>query len=294
MIFTLFVCLGAGIFAVQGLLAAMGKGAKLQLPALIASLVALVIGGIGSFLHLQHWERAFNGFGHLTSGITQELIGIVVFVAALLLYFIMMRRAKENKVPKWCGVMAIIVSLALVYVMGHSYNMAARPVWNTALLPLYYITNSAFFGALTMMVIAAITKMKDVSQTLLATWTLIAGCIQAVATAAYTAYFSLSAASFINGDYPFDPTQPTKVLTNPVTQLNSIVTGEHALLFWLGVVVVGLVIPLILAFVTRRTDTSQSTITLALGTCALVSAVAGALCLRVILYLLGFSVFVFF
>ncbi|MDR1713844.1 MAG: dimethyl sulfoxide reductase anchor subunit, partial [Coriobacteriales bacterium] len=79
-IFTLFICLGAGTFCVAGLLAGLGKGEKLQLSAVVVALAAVVIGGIASFVHLQHWDRAFNGFGHLTSGITQELIAIVVFV----------------------------------------------------------------------------------------------------------------------------------------------------------------------------------------------------------------------
>ena len=51
------------------------------------SCVLLAVAGIAVFFHLQHWERIFNGFGHITSGITQELIAIVAFVAVAVAYF---------------------------------------------------------------------------------------------------------------------------------------------------------------------------------------------------------------
>ena len=76
-IFTLFVCLTCGTLGGMSILALKGQGRNLQMTALITSAVSLVVGGIGAFLHLEHWERIFNGFGHLTSGITQELIAIV-------------------------------------------------------------------------------------------------------------------------------------------------------------------------------------------------------------------------
>lgn len=290
MIFTLFVCLGAGIFAFQGLLAILGRAEKVQLPALIASLISIIIGGIGSFLHLEHWDRIFNGFGHLSSGITQELIAIVVFVIVMLVYFIMMKRG--NTVPKWCGVAAIVISVVLVFVMGHSYNMAARPIWDTLLLPVYYLTNAAFFGALALMVIVELAKVTDGTRKLLATSALIGGIVQAVATAAYAAVMGSSSSSYTDVGYYFDPTQPTKEMVDASDALGSIFSGSEALLFWLGVVVVGLILPLVLAFLVRRAESLKNAAVL--GCIALVCALAGAMCLRAIFYLLGFSVFLFY
>ena len=74
-LFTLFVCASSGTLLMQGVLTLRGKGKKMQLGSLLTSLILLVIGGIAVFMHLQHWERMFNGFGHITSGITQEVIG---------------------------------------------------------------------------------------------------------------------------------------------------------------------------------------------------------------------------
>ena len=67
-IFTLFVCLTCGTLGGMSILALKGQGRNLQMTALITSAVSLVVGGIGAFLHLEHWERIFNGFGHITSG----------------------------------------------------------------------------------------------------------------------------------------------------------------------------------------------------------------------------------
>ena len=84
-IFTLFVCLTCGTLGGMSILALKGQGRNLQMTALITSAVSLVVGGIGAFLHLEHWERIFNGFGHITSGITLEFIGCIVFAVVLVL-----------------------------------------------------------------------------------------------------------------------------------------------------------------------------------------------------------------
>ena len=59
-IFTFFVCVTCGLLGSMSVLALKGQGRDLQMTALVASAVSLVIGGIGSFLHLQHWERIFS------------------------------------------------------------------------------------------------------------------------------------------------------------------------------------------------------------------------------------------
>ena len=99
-LFTAFVAWSAGLFGTQSVLAVMGKAKKAQMPMLITSIVLLAVGGIAVFFHLEHWERIFNGFGHLTSGITQELIAIVVLFVVMVVYFVYLRRSgDEAKVP---------------------------------------------------------------------------------------------------------------------------------------------------------------------------------------------------
>ena len=144
-IFTLLICLGAGTLGVAGLLAALKKAPEIQSLAAILAIVFVVLGGIASFFHLQHWDRAFNGFGHLSSGITQEIIGIVVFLVVAVVYLLLLRK---DTLPSWAGWLAFIVSLALVVVVANSYLMGARPVWNSPLLWLYFLSNAILFGSL--------------------------------------------------------------------------------------------------------------------------------------------------
>ena len=160
-LFTFFNCLAGGIFLMQGILTLSGKGKAMQLASCISAIVALAIGGLSVFFHLQHPLRMLNGFGHITSGITIELIFVIVFAIAVVLYFLMMRRSEEGVAPKWCAVLAIVVSLALPFATGDSYLMSAIPVWDTMLLPLYYVVATVMLGGLAAMIIAGATKADD-------------------------------------------------------------------------------------------------------------------------------------
>ena len=94
-LFTTLTAWGCGVLGGAGALALKDAGKKSQQLLAILSCVLLAAGGIAVFFHLQHWERIFNGFGHITSGITLEFIGCIVFAVVLVLYFLMMRRAEE-------------------------------------------------------------------------------------------------------------------------------------------------------------------------------------------------------
>ena len=159
-IFTTLLAWSCGVFATQGALALKGEGREVQLPALIASVALLAVSGVAVFFHLQHWERIFNGFGHITSGITQELIAIVVFVVVAVVYFAMLRKSADGgTVPQWLAVAAIAISVVLAVVSAHSYMMAARPAWDTVVWPLAMLLAGGAAGALTVMaMLAAIFK----------------------------------------------------------------------------------------------------------------------------------------
>ena len=130
-IFTSFLAWAAGIFGTQCILALQKRGGAVQLPALICSAAVLVVGGIAVVFHLTHPFNLFNGFGHITSGITQELIAIVLLAVAMVLFFLMLRRSEDNTVPQWLAVVGIVLVLVLIVAMGHSYMMPSLPAWDT-------------------------------------------------------------------------------------------------------------------------------------------------------------------
>lgn len=151
-IFTLFVCITCGLLGSMSILALKGRGRDLQMTGLITSAVCLVIGGIGAFLHLEHWERIFNGFGHITSGITQELVGCVALAVVMVLWFVVLRKG-EDKLPTWLPVVTLIVAVAMVIATGHSYLMPARAAWGVSLI-VFYLCNACMLGPIVLWAIA--------------------------------------------------------------------------------------------------------------------------------------------
>ena len=287
-IFTTLLAWACGVFAAQGALALKGEGKEIQLPALIASVVLLAVSGIAVFFHLQHWERIFNGFGHITSGITQELIAIVVFAVIAVVYFAMLRKSEDGgTVPQWLAVAAIAISVALAVVSAHSYMMAARPAWDTAAWPLAMLLAGGAAGALTVMAMLAAKGGESALGGLAA---VVLAAASAVASVAMVAVWQASAGSFADVGYHFDPTTPTSPLVDAAAETN-VLSGELAPLVWLGVIVVGALAPLACAILAQRKGGKSW---LALGAAGAACAVVGAVCLRVVFYELGLSVFMFY
>ena len=291
-IFTLFVCLTCGTLGGMSILALKGQGRNLQMTALITSAVSLVVGGIGAFLHLEHWERIFNGFGHLTSGITQELIAIVALAVVAVAYLVMLRKSDDGaSVPKWLAWLSVALSVVLVAVMAHSYTMAARPAWDSVLWILYVLGNACVLGPATFAFLMAAAppagqpagRAADAGAPA-GLAVLIGAAANALAALAFSAFLQLSAGSFADVGYYFDPTHPTKAMADAAATVAS-----QAPLLWLGAVAVGAIVPLAAAFLGRRTGNWKLW-----APAAIIAALVGAVCMRVVFYNLGLSVFMFY
>ena len=286
-LFTLFEALGAGILCLLGVYALMGKDKEIRLPAIICSAVAIALGGCASVLHLHHLERLFNGFSNLTSGITLELVFIVVAFVVLVIYFVFAR--KDADTPKWVGVLAIAAAVLLVVFMSHSYIMPARPAWDTFLLYAFYLGGAFLFGSLGVMLFEGI---KGITNKLSSILVVVAGAVQAVITVAYGVFLTTLGSSFMTVDYYFDSTMPNEAIVNATSTFSSLLTGGDALLFWGGAVIAGAVVPLILGIVGMRAKGGKQ-VAAAAGVGA-VCALAGGVAFRVILYHLGYTMFLFF
>ncbi len=281
-IFTTLVAWSAGLFGTQALMAVFGVGKRAQVPAWVVSAVLLAAGGIAVFFHLEHWERIFNGFGHLTSGITQELIAIVVLAAVAVAYLVMLRKSDDGaSVPKWLALLSVALSVVLVAVMAHSYTMAARPAWDSVLWILYVLGNACALGPCTMaLVMAAVGD--DVAPAGLPA--LAGTAIAAVAAVAFAIFLQMSAGSFAEVGFYFDPTHPTAGMADVAGAV-----AAQAPLLWAGAVAIGGVLPLLAAFMGRKSANWKLW-----GAVAVVCALIGAVCLRVVFYELGLSVFMFY
>ncbi len=264
-LFTTLVAWSAGTFGAQAVLALKGEGKEIQLPALITSVVLLAV-----------------------SGITQELIAIVVFVVVAVVYFAMLRKSEDGgTVPAWLAVVAIAISAILVLVCAHSYMMAARPAWDTVVWLLVELGEAAALGTLTVMALLALKGGESKLGGLAA----VAGSVaSAVLSVALVAVWQASAGSFANVGYHFDPTTPTSPLLDVAAETN-VLSGELAPLVWLGVVIVGALAPVACAALAHKKGGKSW---MALGTAGVVCALIGCICLRVVFYELGLSVFMFY
>ena len=281
-LFTTLVAWSAGLFGTQALLAAGGHAKRSQTPAWVASAALLAAGGVAVFFHLEHWERIFNGFGHLTSGITQELIAIVALAVVAVAYLAMMRRSEDGAtVPKWLCWVAVAVCIVLVAVMAHSYTMAARPAWDSVLWILYVLGNACVLGPCTMALVMAAVGDEVVPVGLPA---LAGAALATLATIAFAIFLQMSAGSFAEVGFYFDPTRPTAGMADAAS-----VVAAQAPLLWAGAVVLGGLAPLAAAFMGKKSGNWK-----VWGAVAVACALAGAVCLRVVFYELGLSVFMFY
>ena len=283
-VFTTLVAWSAGLFGTQALMAAFGTGKRAQVPAWIASAVLLAVGGIAVFFHLEHWERIFNGFGHLTTGITQELIAIVALAVVAVAYLVMLRKSDDGaSVPKWLAWLSVALSVVLVAVMAHSYTMAARPAWDSVLWILYVLGNACVLGPATFTLILGAAGSGERSGAV-GLAALAGSALNAAASIAFSAFLQFSAGSFADVGYYFDPTHPTRAMADAAATV-----GAQAPLVWLGAVAVGAIVPLAAAFMGKRSGNWRLW-----APVAIVAALAGAVCMRVAFYNLGLSVFMFY
>lgn len=282
-LFTTLGAASAGVFAIQGIYALAGKGKKAQLPALIVSVVLLVASGIAVFFHLEHWERIFNGFGHITSGITQELIAIVAIAVVMVVYFASLRRSEDGgTVPKWCAILAVVVAVALVVVMGMSYMMSARPAWNNVFQVLSLLGYALAVGVA---IFAAIDAKAESDSSFHGPLLLVGAIAQAICGIGFIFTMSNTVGSFISlGNY-YDPNHPTAGM---VSASDYSPFAEDTVVFTVCAIV--LVIVAIAFAIFGKLSKKWMVAGIGAAACAMI----GAACLRAVFFACGGSVFMFY
>ena len=282
-LFTSFMAWSAGLFGTQGVYALRGQAKRAQMPALFTALGLMIVGGIAVFLHLQHWERIFNGFGHLSSGITQELIAIVVMAVVMVIFFIYLRRSGDDaEIPAWAAIAAIVVALALLFVMAHSYMMASRPAWNNATQILSIFGAAFVMGPGTMAMIASLRGADDAPAN---GWTNIIGTIVgAITTVTYSVFMAGTGSMLSDVGYYFDPVGPTRGISEATTL--SAFSGD-ALAFTVTALVCSAV-AVICAFVGKKKGNWKLW-----GAIIAICGFVAAMCLRIVFYHMGASVYPF-
>ena len=282
-LFTTFLAWAIGIFGTQCVLALKKKGGELQKVSLLVAFIILVVGGIAVVFHLTHPTHIFNGFGHLSSGITQELIGIVLMVIAMLVFFLMLRRSEDNSVPAWVAIVGLVVCAILIVAMGHSYMMESRPAWNNILQLLSLLGAAFILGPATVAIIAALKKVELPE---LGLYNVIGTIVNAVLTCGFMLSMNAASSSFEGFAYYFDPTHPNWAMKHGSDV--SLFSGDA--LTATVLIIIAVVVSIIAAFVGKKQGNKWLTWGSIIVVCGLVCAIA----LRCVMYTMGATLFMLY
>ena len=281
-LFTTLLAWSAGIFASQGILAIKKEGAQSQMVCLIASLATLAVGGIAVVFHLAQPLHIFNGFGNPTSGITQELIAIVLLGIWMVVYFVMIRQSDDGNVPAWCGAVAIVLALVLDCVMSHSYMMESRPAWNNVMQIVSIVGGSCIAGPAT---VAFVTALKGEQCTLLKPLVSAGALIGAIASAAYLFLMNSVGGQFVElGNY-FDPTHPNNAMQS-VANVSIFASGTMP---YTVLTIVALIVVIVAALMGARKGEWK-----VWGAVVVIAGLVAAVALRIAFYTMGYAALMFY
>ena len=159
-----------------------GLTQRTNLTASALALVLAVVGGIASVTHLSHPDRIMAVLSHPTPGIFLEALLIGLFIAAVAVYVILLKRDASAGARKAVAVLAAVIGIVFSFASGYSYMMEARATWNTIALPLGYMGFGAASG-LSLYLLLAACKKESVEAVKLAGWETVIGGVLALVVA---------------------------------------------------------------------------------------------------------------
>ena len=275
--FLLLVGWGCGIYAASIFTVDWkGRAKEIRTKSMILSLVILVIGGLVSVLHLSHPSRIYMALTKPSSGIFMEALLIGLLGLTILIYIIAAKRNASDQTLRIIGTIGLIPAVILAFSIGNTYTLPGRPAWDTILLPLNYFVSAGVMGSATVSILAARTEKPDkeaVSGLNLATfYSLI---LQAILVIAYLIYLAMA-------PFPHESRSVGRVLA-----------GDLAPLFWVGIVVLGLIIPFVLIVQLKRKESEIRSLLMKIQV-SLLGILLGGVAFRVMMFALGSGVHDYF
>lgn len=263
-LFSMLAGCGGCCFAFAGVAGALGESTTVTLWATGISLVLVVVGAVCSMMHLATPRHAFAAVTHLLSfsGISVELIMLGVVSALMVAYGAAYLWFDNELVRLVLGMAGALAGVVLAFVTGHGYLISSKPTWNTKKLPLAYTGTALVAGGFLYAVVSVATggvwAMELPVKLLLA----VCAVFSAVTVAAYLGHLGMQTAK-----------------KNPT-------------LFWVGIVVCGLVVPLACAAILLAPLPSMAFV--AVAAVGFVAAMAGGLSLRMLMWIVGAGFLFFF
>lgn len=254
-LFTVFAGAGSWMFVGAAASEFTGRGKDRSFVASLIAMILIVIGGLCSVTHLSHPTRMLGALSHPTSGIAIEAFMLGFTCLAIVIYLVLLKRSSAEGPRRVVAVIGTLLGIAFSYLMGDSYMMAARATWNHFLVPLEYAVTSMVLGISLYLVYLAACKEKEA----VSSYGLPLAVVGAVSLVVGLAY------GFFAG-----------------------VTGDPQ--FWLCVVVIGAVVPIVCGAVLMKKAESALPVSL----CAAVAALIGSVVFRMIMWASGVGLYTFF
>ncbi len=260
-LFTVVAGAGAWLFAWAMLASLLKRAPEPSVLECTVSFALLVIGGLMSVAHLKHVDRILEALNHPTSGIFVEAALIGIMCALVAIYLVLLVRDTSAGARRAVGITGALVGVVFSYACGASYMMEARQAWMTVALPLGYCATAAAAGAGAHLLVKALEKRDDGALSTAGLFAAAAGIVAFV----LAALFCVQAGPF---------------LAAAGTQASA---GATALFVALAVTAAA-------GFAAK----SRPRAGVALGSTALAGGFAGAVALRVVMWLVGTPLMNFF
>ncbi len=253
-LFTVFAGTGAWLLACGSYAAAFDDDKKIGKVSAITAVVLLIIGGLLSVTHLSHPTRMLAALSHPTSGIFVEAALIFVLIVVAVVFYLLLRRGLSGTALKVVSVIAIALAAIFTYACGSSYMMPSRPTWNMIALPFGYAGTALISGVSLYALVCTLVNKQDAKTGLLAKMMIVGAAIALVVSLVYGI---ASGAAF----------------------------GSSAPLFWVGVALSGIVPGIVGVVYLKKKRYALGAFCL-----ALVSAFAGAVVFRVLMWVIGVAI----
>ena len=186
-------------------------------------------------------------------------------------YLIAVKKNASSQVRKKIALAGVVLAILLAFAVGDTYVMSSRPAWDTLILPLVYLASAFVLGCFSFSLLLGLNESAETTIVIKRT-TLVGLGIQGVLIVAYLVALAVA-------PYPDISRSPARVLA-----------GNLAPLFWIGIVLIGLLIPGALVALRKAEKPSSP----AGAVFCLLCVFVGAVTFRLLMFNLGSSIRQFF
>jgi len=238
---------GAGAYLIAVIALWLGDPyRRLARPGVYVGPVLVALGALLLLIELGQPLRFWRGFLRPTSSVMSVgIILISLFIALGFIHILAPRLGIGERLQRWLGSLNALFGLGIMVYTGLLLGASKGvPFWSTPLLPVLFLLSALLSGAATMVLLVVLLRggqPKEVQEAADRFVVSLSPIVTALVVMELIALFSLL--FLVTGSR-----------TSTVESVQFLLAGGFAVAFWLGVVLIGLLAPLVLAFwvVARR------------------------------------------